>query len=206
MFYLFFFNHAHSYLSVNLPPEEQASGVPDLIALDAEALNKRVLHALRKILSDQSTSEDFDAAVEVLKTLSKLNNNYSQDGLFEYLQEINQFVENHFPTLPAEGPRGSQLEQIQDFQRTQSMINDKVLRLTPALKDAGLLDHLMDSYSRHLFTNLDLLLNRDLSVKEIFCLLLWGKDVFFRYKTDCYLLFCKCTCNKQMKFVNLLTN
>ncbi|XP_042593608.1 uncharacterized protein LOC109104283 [Cyprinus carpio] len=165
---------------VTLPPEEQASGVPDLIALDAEALNKRVLHALRKILSDQSTSEDFDAAVEVLKTLSKLNNNYSQDWLCEYLQEINQFVENHFPTLPAEGPRGSQLEQIQDFQRTQSMINDKVLRLTPALKDAGLLDHLMDSYSRHhSFTNLDLLLNRDLSVKEIFCLLLWGKDVFF---------------------------
>ncbi|KTF83140.1 hypothetical protein cypCar_00047348 [Cyprinus carpio] len=179
IFYPCFLYHVHSYLSVTLPPEEQASGVPDLIALDAEALNKRVLHALRKILSDQSTSEDFDAAVEVLKTLSKLNNNYSQDWLCEYLQEINQFVENHFPTLPAEGPRGSQLEQIQDFQRTQSMINDKVLRLTPALKDAGLLDHLMDSYSRHLFTSLDLLLNRDLSVKEIFCLLLWGKDVFF---------------------------
>ncbi|XP_016384592.1 uncharacterized protein LOC107721211 [Sinocyclocheilus rhinocerous] len=158
----------------------QQSGVPDLIALDVEAHNKRVLHTLRKILSDQSTPEDFDPAVEELKTLSKLKNNYSQDWLCEYLQEIDQFVENHFPTLPAEGPRGSQLEQIQDFlKRTQSMIYDEVLRLTPALKDAGLLDHLKDSYSRHIFTNLDLLLNRDLSVKEIFCLLLWGKDVFF---------------------------
>ncbi|XP_016355990.1 uncharacterized protein LOC107699292 [Sinocyclocheilus anshuiensis] len=158
----------------------QQSGVPDLIALDVGAHNKRVLHTLRKILSDQSTPEDFDPAVEELKTLSKLNNNYSQDWLCEYLQEIDQFVENHFPTLPAEGPQGSQLEQIQDFlKRTQSMIYDEVLRLTPALKDAGLLDHLMDSYSRHIFTNLDLLLNRDLSVKEIFCLLLWGKDVFF---------------------------
>ncbi|XP_016123921.1 uncharacterized protein [Sinocyclocheilus grahami] len=158
----------------------QQSGVPDLIALDVEAHNKRVLHTLRKILSDQSTPEDFDPAVEELNTLCKLNNNYSQYWLCEYLQEVDQFVENHFPTLPAERPRGSQLEQIQDFlKRTQGMIYDEVLRLTPALKDAGLLDHLMDSYSRHIFTNLDLLLNRDLSVKEIFCLLLWGKDVFF---------------------------
>ncbi|XP_059421533.1 uncharacterized protein LOC132156604 [Carassius carassius] len=82
--------------------------------------------------------------------------------------------------LPAEGPQGSQLEQLKDFlKRTHSKIYDEVLRLTPALKDAGLLDHLKDSYSRQIFTNLDLLLNRDLSEKEIFCLLLWGKDVFF---------------------------
>ncbi len=209
----FFINHAHSYLSVNLLPGEQVSecssqqsGVPDLIVLDVEACNKRVLHTLRKILSDKSTPEDFDTAVEVLKTLSKLNNNYSQDWLCEYLQEIDQFVERHFPTLPAEGPRGSQLEQIQDFLKsTQSMICNEVCRLTPALKDAGLLDHLKDSYSRHIFTNLDLLLNRDLSVKEIFYILLWGKDVFFRYKIDSCLLFCKCTCNKQTKH-ELLTN
>ncbi|XP_052428448.1 uncharacterized protein LOC127970178 isoform X2 [Carassius gibelio] len=172
---------------VNLSPGEHASecnpqqsGAPDLIALDVEAHNNRVLHTLRKILSDESTPEDFDAAVEVLKTLSKLNNNFSQDWICKYLQEIDQFVENHFPTLPAEGPQGSQLEQLKDFlKRTKSKIYDEVLRLTPALKDAGLLDHLKDSYSRQIFTNLDLLLNRDLSVKEIFCLLLWGKDVFF---------------------------
>ncbi|XP_050982032.1 uncharacterized protein LOC127175162 [Labeo rohita] len=58
------------------------------------------------------------------------------------------------------------------------MIRNDVSRLTPVLKDAGLLVHLIDSYSRHIFTNLDLLLNRDLTVQEIFCLLLWGKDVF----------------------------
>ncbi|KAL0177563.1 hypothetical protein M9458_026457, partial [Cirrhinus mrigala] len=127
------------------------------------------------ILNDQSAIEDF--AAEELKTLSKLNNNCSQDLFCEYLQEIKQFVERRFPTLPTEGPRG---EQIQDFLKSaQSMIYDDVHRLTPVLKDAGLLDHLMDSYSRHLFTSLDLLLNRDLSVQEIFCLLLWGKDVFF---------------------------
>ncbi len=187
--YIFFINHAHSYLSGNVLPGEpvsesssQQSAVPDLISLDVEACNKRVLHALRKILGDQSTPEDFDAEVEVLKALSKLNNNFSQDWLCEYHKEIDQFVENHFPTLPAEGPQESQFEQIQDFLKsTRSMIYDEVLRLTPALKDAGLLDHLKDSYSRHIFTNLDLLLNRDLSVKEIFCLLLWGKDLFFRY-------------------------
>ncbi|RXN24795.1 exocyst complex component 3-like protein [Labeo rohita] len=95
----------------------------------------------------------------------------------DVLEEIDQFVERRFPTLPAEGPRG---EQIQDFLKSaQSLIYDDVHRLIPVLKDAGLLVHLMGSYSRHLFTNLDLLLNRDLSVQEIFCLLLWGKDVFF---------------------------
>ncbi|KAL0177560.1 hypothetical protein M9458_026454, partial [Cirrhinus mrigala] len=129
-----------------------------------------LLNTLRKILSDQSTPEDFDSAVEVLKTWSKLNTSYSQDWLCEYLQEIDQFVERRFPTLPAEGP---QVQQIQDFLKSaQSMIYDEVQRLTPVLKDAGLLDHLMDSYSRHLFTSLDLLLKRDLSVQEIFCLLL----------------------------------
>ncbi|KAK2896480.1 hypothetical protein Q8A67_010968 [Cirrhinus molitorella] len=155
----------------------QQSGVPDLIILDAEARNKIVLDTLRKILSDQSTPEDFDYAVEMSKTMSKLNSSFSQDWLCKYLQEIDQFVERHFPTLPAEGPQESK---IPDFLKSaESMIYDEVHRLTPVLKNAGLLVHLMDSYSHHLFTKLDLLLNRDLSVKEIFCLLLWGKKVFF---------------------------
>ncbi|XP_058652338.1 uncharacterized protein LOC131552525 isoform X2 [Onychostoma macrolepis] len=126
------------------------------------------LHILRTILSEQ------------VNPAAMPNISVSQEWRDKYLQEIDQFVENHFPTLPAEGPRGSQLKQIQDFLKSaQSMIYDEVLRLTPALKDAGLLDHLKDSYSRHIFTNLDLLLNRDLSVKEIFYLLLWAKDLFF---------------------------
>lgn len=145
------------------------------------------------ILSDQSTPEDFDTAAEVLKTWSKLNNSFSQDWLCEYLQEIDQFVEKNFPSLPAEGPQGSQLEQMQEFLNSaQSIIYDEVCRLTPLLKDAGLLVHLMDSYSHHLFTNLDLLLNRDLSANEIFCLLMWGKNVFFRYDVDSCLLFFIC--------------
>ncbi|XP_043085433.1 uncharacterized protein si:dkey-196h17.9 [Puntigrus tetrazona] len=157
----------------------QRSGFPDLVALDVEAHNKRVLHTLQKILSDRSSPEDFKTEVEVLKTLSQLNNNYSQDWLCEYLQEMDQFVERYFPTLTAEGSQGSQLQQIQDFLKSvQSMIYEEVSRLTPALRDAGLLAPLKDSYSRHLFANLDLLLNRDLSVKEIFCLLQWGKDAF----------------------------
>ncbi|XP_042624517.1 uncharacterized protein LOC109104280 [Cyprinus carpio] len=95
----------------------------------------------------------------------------------KYFQEIDQFVENHLPSLP---PEGSQVKQMQDFLKSaQSIICNEVRRLTPLLKNAGLLVHLKDSYSRHLFTNLDLLLNRDLSVKQIFCLIMWEKDVFF---------------------------
>ncbi len=153
-----------------------------------------------------------ETGLNVLKTIlsEQLNPaampkiNFSQEWHDKYLQEIDQFVENHFPTLPAERPQESQLQQIKDFlKRTRSMIYDEVLRLTPALKDAGLLDHLKDSYSRHIFTNLDLLLNRDLSVKEIFCLLLWGKDLFFRYVLR---ICCKCnilihTTQKQVSLI-----
>ncbi|XP_052429037.1 uncharacterized protein LOC127970483 [Carassius gibelio] len=125
------------------------------------------LHILRTILNDELNPE-------------AMPKYFSRKWRHKYLEEIDQFVENHFPKMPAEGPQTSQLEQIKDFQkRTQSTIYDEMLRLTPALKDAGLLDHLMDCYSRHIFNNLDLLLNRDLSVKEIFCLLLWGKCLFF---------------------------
>ncbi|CAM4727657.1 unnamed protein product [Leuciscus chuanchicus] len=160
----------------------------DLIGPDVEASGKKLLDILRKILSEQSNPEDLDKAAEVLKRWSKLNGvtidkkegSFPQNWLREYLQEIDQFVENHIPTLPVEGPQGSQLKQLQDFLKsTQSMICHEVLRLTPVLEDTGLLDHLIDSYSRHLFPKLDLLLNRDLSVKETFCLLLWGKEVFF---------------------------
>ncbi|RXN24796.1 exocyst complex component 3-like protein [Labeo rohita] len=126
------------------------------------------LRILREILSEQLNPS----------AMPKIN--FSEEWHNKYLQEIDQFVENHFPKLPTERLQGSQEGQIQDFlKRTQNMIYDEVLRLTPALKDAGLLDHLKDSYSRHIFTNLDLLLNRDLSVKELFCLIVWGKDLFF---------------------------
>ncbi|XP_051772491.1 uncharacterized protein si:dkey-196h17.9 isoform X2 [Ctenopharyngodon idella] len=167
---------------------DQSGVLPDLITPDVEVSGKKVLDILRKILSEQSNPEDLDKAAEVLKRWSKLNGvtidqkeeSFPQNWLCEYLQEIDQFVENHFPKLPEEGAQGSQLEQLQDFLKsTQSKICYEVIRLTPVLEDAGLLVHLTDSYSRHLFTKLDLLLNRDLSVKETFCLLLWGKDIFF---------------------------
>ncbi|ROK15757.1 hypothetical protein DPX16_10061 [Anabarilius grahami] len=167
---------------------DQSGVLPDIIAPDVEVNGEKVLHILRKILTEQSNPEELDKAAEVLKRWSKLNGvttdkkegSFPQNLPCEYLQEIDQFVENHFPTLPVEGPQGSQLEQLQDFlKNTQSKICYEVLRLTPVLEDAGLLVHLTDSYSRHLFTKLDLLLNRDLSVDQTFCLLLWGKDVFF---------------------------
>jgi len=156
----------------------------DLIGPDVEVSGKQVLEILRKILSEQSNPEDLDKAAEVLKRWGKLNSVTidNEEGSFECLQEIDQFVENHIPMLPVEGPQGSQSEQLHDFLKsTHTVICHEVFRLTPVLEDTGLLDRLIDSYSRHLFLKLDLLLNRDLSVKETFCLLRWGKDVFFRY-------------------------
>ncbi len=40
--------------------------------------------------------------------------NFSQEWRNKYLQEIDTFVENHFPTLPAEAQE-SQFEQIRTF-------------------------------------------------------------------------------------------
>ncbi len=148
------------------------------------------LHILRTILSEQLNPP----------ALPKINFSQEWHGL-KYLQEIDQFVERHFPTLPAERPQESQLQQIQDFLKSaQCMIYVEVLRLTPALKDAGLLDPLKDSYSRHIFTNLDLLLNRDLSVKEIFYRIMWEKYVFFKYVVHSC-----CKCNKHVHPANKLT-
>ncbi|KAK7148914.1 hypothetical protein R3I93_013055 [Phoxinus phoxinus] len=149
-----------------------------------EVSPKKELDILRTILSAQSNPGELDKAAKVLKRWRKLNGVTidKTEGSFpqNWLQEVDQFMKNHIPTLPVEGPQGSQLEQLQDFLKsTQSMICHELLRLTPVLKDTGLLDRLIDSYSRHLFPKLDLLLNRDLSVKESFCLLQWGKDVFF---------------------------
>ncbi|XP_077053160.1 uncharacterized protein LOC143703007 [Siphateles boraxobius] len=149
-----------------------------------EVSGKKELDILRKILSEQSNLEDLGKAAEVLKRWSKLNGvtinkkegSFPQNWLCEYLQEVDQFVKKHIPTLPEEGTQ----EQLQDFLKsTHSMICHKLLRLTPVVEDTGLLDHLIDSYSRHLFPKLDMLLNRDLSVEETYWLLEWGKDVFF---------------------------
>ncbi|XP_051772503.1 uncharacterized protein LOC127524732 isoform X11 [Ctenopharyngodon idella] len=162
---------------------------------DEEVNGDKALDILRKILSEYSNPEDLDKAAEVLKRWSKLNGvtidkkegSFPQNWFCEYLQEIDQFVENLIPTLPVEGAQGSQLEKLQVFlKNTQSKICFEVIRLTPVLEDAGLLVHLTDSYSRHLFTKLDLLLNRDLSVKETFCLIMWGKDIFFSSKLTVY--------------------
>ncbi|XP_077053158.1 tumor necrosis factor alpha-induced protein 2 [Siphateles boraxobius] len=159
----------------------------DLMDPDVKASDKKALDILRKILSEQSNLEDLGKAAEVLKRWSKLNGvtidkkegSFPENWLCEYLQEVDQFVIKHIPTLPEEGPQGSQLELLDFLKSTKSMICHEMLRLTPVLEDTGLLDHLIDSYSRHLFHKLNLLLNRDLSVEETYCLLEWGKDVFF---------------------------
>ncbi len=57
------------------------------------------LHILKTILNEQ------------LNPAAMPKVNFSQEWRNKYLQEIDQFVENHFPTLPAEAQE-SQVEQI----------------------------------------------------------------------------------------------
>ncbi|XP_073776751.1 uncharacterized protein si:dkey-196h17.9 isoform X2 [Danio rerio] len=148
--------------------ENMSGGFPDLITANSEVSNKKSLNFLKKILSETSYPEDID---------SEVVDGFPQKSNFEVIDE---FVERNFPKLPEEGTKGSQLKQLREFLKSaESQIYNDVLRLTPALKDTGLLDHLINNYFRLLFTKLDLLLNRNLSGEETFCLLRWGNDVFF---------------------------
>jgi len=91
--------------------------------MTSEVSGKQELDILRKILSEQSNPEDLDKAADVLKRWSKLNGvtidneegSFPQNWLCECLQEIDQFVENHIPMLPVEGPQGSQSEQLHEI-------------------------------------------------------------------------------------------
>ncbi|XP_057198730.1 exocyst complex component 3-like [Triplophysa rosa] len=107
-------------------------------------------------------------------TIDKKEGSYSEDWLCELKQLIDESVKRHFPILPEDETQTS--EQLEEF---ENIICSEMRRLTPVLKDAGLLTYLTDSYSRQLFIKLDLIVNRDLSENETFCLLLWGKRVFF---------------------------
>lgn len=150
-----------------------------------EETGKKVLDTFKQILSDTSNTQNLSFKTAVLQRWGQqygftINSN-PQDYPCEYLQEIERFVENHFPTLPSKGSQGCHDELKNFLNNTEKTICNEVLRLTPLLKDSGLLVPLKDSYSRHLFTTLDPLLNSDLSVKEIYWLISWGRDVFFRY-------------------------
>ncbi|XP_050982030.1 uncharacterized protein LOC127175159 [Labeo rohita] len=149
-----------------------------------EETGKKVLDTFKQILSDTSNTQNLSFKTAVLQRWGQqygftINSN-PQDYPCEYLQEIERFVENHFPTLPSKGSQGCHDELKNFLNNTEKTICNEVLRLTPLLKDSGLLVPLKDSYSRHLFTTLDPLLNSDLSVKEIYWLISWGRDVFFR--------------------------
>ncbi|XP_051504306.1 uncharacterized protein LOC127412187 [Myxocyprinus asiaticus] len=157
----------------------------DQNAPEVEGSGERVLSILREILHGPSIPQDFDTAAAIVKSWGKLNGitmdnkegSYPQVWLCEFLQEIDQFVEQHFPKLPTEG--GSHTQLADYLKLLERVICYEVLRLAPLLKDAGLLDHLIDSFSHQLFTELDLLLKSNLSENKTFYLLQWGKRVFF---------------------------
>ncbi|XP_036429446.1 uncharacterized protein LOC118810035 [Colossoma macropomum] len=90
-------------------------------------------------------------------------------------------VDKHFPPLPPEGSRDSQLQPGEYLKLALSLVWSEVIGLIPVLENTRLLSYLIDSYNRRLFAVLDLLMDRSSSVKETSILLLWVKQTYFSH-------------------------
>ncbi|KAF4090291.1 hypothetical protein AMELA_G00050280 [Ameiurus melas] len=100
----------------------------------------------------------------------------SQCRLKDYLTAVEMFVQNNFPALPT----NSQLYTEEYLNGAMSFICNKVTGLVLVLEDSRLVNYLLDSYNRHVFSMLHLLMDRSSSVKDSLCLLQWVKNTYFR--------------------------
>ncbi|XP_053477142.1 exocyst complex component 3 isoform X2 [Ictalurus furcatus] len=104
------------------------------------------------------------------------SDSYSQCRLKDYLTAVEMFVHNNFPALPT----NSQPYTGEYLNDAMSFICNKVTGLVPVLEDSRLVNYLLDSYNRRLFSMLRLLMDRSSSVKDSLFLLQWVKNTYFR--------------------------
>lgn len=130
---------------------------------------------LDSLPEDKYTQELKDAAEQVKLCDDEGPGSYSQCRLKDYLTAVKRFVENNSPALPTNS------QQHVDAYLSDAMILmcSKVTALVPVLKDSELVSYLLDSYNRHLFDMLYMLMDRS-SVKDAFFLLQWVKMTYFR--------------------------
>ncbi|KAL6487277.1 hypothetical protein MHYP_G00039030 [Metynnis hypsauchen] len=165
---------------------DQSVTDPEIQAHDSEDEGQKVLSILRDILLGDLRSQELKQAAEQVKQWAKVNGiapegkegSYSQNWLREYLDIVEMSVDKHFPALPLEGSRDSQL-QTEEYLTHLSLVCSRVIGLVPVLENSRLLSYLIDSYNRRLFAVLDLLADRSSSVKEASILLVWVKQTYF---------------------------
>lgn len=104
------------------------------------------------------------------------SDSYSQFRLKDYLTAVEMFVHNNFPALPT----NSQPYTGEYLNDAMSFICKKVTGLVPVLEDSRLVNYLLDSYNRRLFSMLRFLMDRSSSVKDSLFLLQWVKNTYFR--------------------------
>ncbi|KAK1791603.1 hypothetical protein P4O66_013610 [Electrophorus voltai] len=102
----------------------------------------------------------------------------SQDWLRENPNAMDMSAEKNFTNQP-EGTKEFHLLKGKYLNDAMSLICSKVNALVPVLEDSRLLNYLIDSYNRHLFATLDLLMDRSSSMIEAFFLLNWVKQTYF---------------------------
>ncbi|KAL7877705.1 hypothetical protein SRHO_G00043480 [Serrasalmus rhombeus] len=157
-------------------------------AQDSEDEGQRVLSTLSDVLLGDLMSQELKQAAEQVKQWAKVNGitpegkegSYSQNWLREYLNIVEMSVDKHFPALPPEGSRDSQLQTGEYLKLALSLVWSEVIGLVLVLENSRLLSYLIDSYNRRLFAVLDIFVDRSSSVKEVSILLVWVKQTYFR--------------------------
>ncbi|XP_028848345.1 exocyst complex component 3-like isoform X2 [Denticeps clupeoides] len=154
--------------------------------LGLEELGDKALQVLTELLQGGSTKEP---TANLLKSWRNANGPkhhevwsscYPADWFCNYAQKVEEHVKQTFPPLPTEDTEelNSYLEQV------RKVVLDELLRLAPVLREPGLLDCVVDRYHCYTFSQLDLLLQRNLSREQAYCLLCW---VLLVYLSDAFL-------------------
>ncbi|XP_041941717.1 exocyst complex component 3-like protein isoform X1 [Alosa sapidissima] len=156
-----------------LPSDKQATSGPD--DLSDEEWNRRVLAVLGEFLSSPGVD-----SLSVRDLLWEWRRGQVEQRwgsalwLGQFQQRVQQSVELHFPSLPAEVSATQQPPQPSAYLRqVQEVVQGELLRLAPVLKEAGLLGTVIDRYHTHTVGQLELLLQKNLNADQTFTVLEW---------------------------------
>ncbi|XP_041941680.1 uncharacterized protein LOC121705041 isoform X1 [Alosa sapidissima] len=152
---------------------------------DPEELGGTVMEKLEQVLMDGASGSPEQNPGSLLEAWRQKNpvpapgqgsraGRYPQPWLGQFQQRVQQSVELHFPSLPAEVSATQQPPQPSAYLRqVQEVVQGELLRLAPVLKEAGLLGTVIDRYHTHTVGQLELLLQKNLNADQTFTVLEW---------------------------------
>ncbi|XP_062378541.1 uncharacterized protein LOC134067325 [Sardina pilchardus] len=152
---------------------------------DPEELGRTLMEALGPVLMGGTSGPPEQNPGSLLEAWGQKNpvpapgqgsraGRYPQLWLREFQQQVQESVEEHFPSLPEGVSAEQQPPQPSAYLRqVQEVVQRELLRLAPVLKEAGLLGTVIDRYHTHTVSQLQLLLQENLDMNQTFTLLEW---------------------------------